>query len=417
MQPPGPGKMPPPPNEPYLYDLQDEVYAREFEDIPPGIPERTHRPSSEPEGPHERAVVALFKRPPIKDEYFYAGAEYLRWWAKDGPVAAPLVTTGSSAVDPLPGAIGQSTTVPLFGGDDFDFDDLSGARVTIGWWKDHDRRFGFEITGFVLEERSLGFDSRSDAAGNPPVFLPFFSAQAGNEAAFVISDPGLNFLGNLKVVADTQFWGIETNTMYNVWRQEHNAFDIIGGFRYADLGEKIVISADLFDPVFNANSAFLDRFDTRSQFYGGQIGFHTGWRFSRLTVDFTGKVALGMTRSRVSIDGLSTQSGGLGPQGTFASGVLTQASNIGARHESDFAVLPQAQIKVGYDILRHITLFAGYDFVYWNQVVRAGDQIDRSVNTSQAFGGTLVGPASPQRVFVTSDYWAHGLSGGLFIKF
>ncbi len=405
--------VPAAPNEPYLYDLQDDGHAPQLEDVSPCPQEGPPAPDAH----HQSLWPSIFTRPSVQDEYVYGGAEYLRWWIKDGPSNTPLVTTGDSAVDAIPGAIGQSTTRVLFGGDDFDFDDLSGVRATFGFWKDVDRRFGFEVTGFVLEERSIQFNSRSTAAGNPPVFLPFNSVLAGTEGAFVISDPNLNFQGNLSAVVDTQLWGIETNSLYNVWRRDHHAFDLLAGFRYADLGEKLVITGDLFDPTFDARMSMLDRFDTRSQFYGGQVGFHAGWRVNRLSVDVLGKVALGVSRSRVSIDGATTLTGGMGPQGTFVGAVFTQPSNIGLQRSTDFAVIPQGQIKFGYDILSHVTLFAGYDFMYWNRVVRPGDQIDRNVNTSQALGGALVGPASPQPLFVTSDFWAHGLSGGLFIKF
>ena len=54
----------------------------------------------------------------------------------------------------------------------------------------------------------------------------------------------------------------------------------------------------------------------------------------------------------------------------------------------------------------------GYNFMYWSNVVRPGDQIDRNINPNLApvFGGTAggVGAAAPARLNRETDFWAHG---------
>src|SRR5262249_32610546 len=45
------------------------------------------------------------------EDYIWVNAEYLLWWIKRGPVAAPLVTVGSAP----PGTIGQAGTAVAFG--------------------------------------------------------------------------------------------------------------------------------------------------------------------------------------------------------------------------------------------------------------------------------------------------------------
>ena len=56
-------------------------------------------------------------------------------------------------------------------------------------------------------------------------------------------------------------------------------------------------------------------------------------------------------------------------------------------------------------------------------VVRAGDQIDRSVNTTRAGvafsdpNNVPVGPINPAPRFVSKDFWAHGANAGLELRY
>ena len=71
-------------------------------------------------------------------------------------------------------------------------------------------------------------------------------------------------------------------------------------------------------------------------------------------------------------------------------------------------------------ITSHWRAFVGYDFMYWSQVVRPGNQVDRNINLSQSavFGsGALTGPAYPMPLFNRSDFWAQGLNAGLEFRF
>ena len=51
-----------------------------------------------------------------------------------------------------------------------------------------------------------------------------------------------------------------------------------------------------------------------------------------------------------------------------------------------------------------------------NTVVRAAEQIDRSVNTTQFDNGLLVGDARPARNFTETEFFMHGLSLGVEVK-
>jgi hypothetical protein len=61
--------------------------------------------------------------------------------------------------------------------------------------------------------------------------------------------------------------------------------------------------------------------------------------------------------------------------------------------------------------------------MYWNQVVRPGDQMSHSVNLTQNAvldpngTGKLVGPAQPAPLFNRTDFWATGLNFGVEFRF
>jgi hypothetical protein len=58
----------------------------------------------------------------------------------------------------------------------------------------------------------------------------------------------------------------------------------------------------------------------------------------------------------------------------------------------------------------------GYNLIYWSDVALAADQIDTTVNLTQAGGNPLVGPARPAFAFRETDYWLQGLTLGVQIS-
>ena len=164
-----------------------------------------------------------------------------------------------------------------------------------------------------------------------------------------------------------------------------------------------------------------DSFRTRNQFYGGQVGLQYEIRKGRWYVDALGKVALGSTHQTVTIDGSTTFIPANSTAIVQPGGLLAQRTNIGHYSQNRFSVVPEVGLKLGYQLKPALRIFIGYNFLYWNNVVRPGDQIDRMVNTSQLpsiFGpGQLVGPARPNFSFRQTDFWTHGVSFGLEWRF
>lgn len=150
--------------------------------------------------------------PPTAAPCAFGSVEYLLWWLSDGSTP-PLVSTGNPA-DTFPGAIGQPGTQVLFGGPNaLQFGTFSGLRATVGFWLGQDQDWGVELSGFLLERRAVQFASASDAAGNPPIYVPFENFNPStpptpHEGSFTVADP-IQFggtAGNIAYSASTQLW-------------------------------------------------------------------------------------------------------------------------------------------------------------------------------------------------------------------
>ncbi len=285
-------------------------------------------------------------------------------------------------------------------------------RYTLGNWLDADHTVGIEGSGFVLENRVSRFAAGSDASGNPPLYFPAFNVATGGERGLPISDPLRLFAGNVFASSSLQLWGTEVNGIFCLVSQPNLQFSVLAGFRYMDLHESLQIENPSQDLLFLNTQIANDRFDTRNQFYGGQLGARLAWQLGGLCVDVTGKVALGSTQQVVNVNGNITEialPGGFAPTpGIFPGGIFAQPSNIGRRTANEFTVLPSAEVKLAYQITPWLRASAGYDFLYWNQVVRPGDQIDHFVNPTQNAvlgAGVLTGPAAPVPLFNRSDFW------------
>ncbi len=342
-------------------------------------------------------------------------SEYLLWWVKNTPLP-PLVTTGNPN-DAFPGAIGQPSTRVLFGGSG-DYGATSGGRLALGMWLDSDQTIGVEGSGFLLERRSVGFNAASDAAGNPPLYLPLYRADLAREGVYRVADPVVGLNGGVGVNSQMRLWGAEANGVVSALRLNGLSLDLLAGFRYADLAERLTMQTNSTDFVNQINDVTYDGFATRNQFYGGQMGARAALVYGRVSLELSGKVALGANHETVNINGNTTETGvGSANPGTFPGGVFAQPSNIGRTTRNQFAVIPEGEFKIGYQLRPNIRATVGYDILYWNDVVRPGSQIDRSINPTQSLGGTLVGPASPAAQFNRTDFWAQGVSFGLEFRY
>lgn len=347
--------------------------------------------------------------------------EYLLWWMKESPVPALVTTSPLGTPRELAGVLGAPGTAVLFGGDGNP--ERSGGRFTLGFWFDDEQTIGLESTTFFLGERSMTF--RDQSAGVPILARPFFNVLTGMEASELVAFPGV-LAGNVAVSSANQLWGTELNLRANCCRGCFWHLDGLLGVRFLGLDDKLSITEGLTVPagagmLAGSNIVVQDRFGTHNLFVGGQTGLEIGVQRGRWSLDLLGKVALGNTHQELNINGITQFSTPGLPVSVQPGGLYALPSNIGHYSRDRFSVVPEAGVRVGFQLTRCLRAVVGYSFLYNSAVLRSGNQIDRGVNVSQLPSqigpGNLVGPARPVPVMRESDFWAQGFSFGLELRY
>jgi hypothetical protein len=352
---------------------------------------------------------------------FYGSAEYLLWWTKSDH-APVLVTTGPASSN---GILGQPGTEVLFGGPgtSLNSDVRQGGRFTLGYWLDPCQQCAVEGVFFFLSNEQTRFLASSDAF--PLLARPFFRINTGSEFSEIATRPDLTN-GFVKVKAPTELWGAELNARHNWCCGCTYRVDGLAGFRYLNLEDGIHVEENLVAvptvPMFaNDHIVVSDVFDTRNQFYGGQVGVDAELRRGRWFVGLKGKIALGDNHESLNIQGAQTITDPAGNVQVFKGGLLALNSNIGHFTRDRFSVVPEVGITLGYQVTDYMRVTVGYNFLYWSNVLRAGDQIDRVIDETQIPNfGAIHPPAGQNRpavLFKETDYWAQGLTFGVELRY
>ena len=174
-------------------------------------------------------------------------------------------------------------------------------------------------------------------------------------------------------------------------------------------------------------SAFLvhDQFNTQNSFNGGDLGMKFEFQRNRWSLDlFPALPWAPRTRWSISAarrgppirrDGIddarrsTTQpsNGGLLAQPTQHRPLRAGQLRRGAR----------TRFELGFQFTRHTRVVVGYNGLYWSRVARAGEQIDRTVNSTLLPDPRGVTPAGdlthPQFTFQQTGFWAQGINVGV----
>lgn len=376
---------------------------------PPGV---YGQPFPMPPGGYGYAPMAVpFVPPNPTNPMIWGGVEALVWWTKAQPLPVPLITTGPAAAGAAAGNIGVPGTVSLNA--PLDLGATGGVRFFGGVWFDGNHTFGMDGSVFLLGHQSTGFGA-SDRTGtggiviNEPVIGAPFITQA--------SAPGID-TGGISVNANSRFVGADVDFLYNLYRAGGWTVNLVAGYRYLELDESIDIYANSLmfmattytDNAGNtvtvpAGSTYAvgDRFATRNYFNGGQLGASVQYALDRWYFGGAFKMAFGDTHEIVNVEGSTT----IYP--TNAAPVSLVGGNyatlqIGRYSQDRFAVAPDLELNVGYQVTPWLRATVGYQFLYLSSVLRPGNQIDNTYN----------GVTHPTVPMVTSGYWAQGLNLGL----
>jgi len=342
------------------------------------------------------------------------GVEALAMWQKGSPTPTPIITSG---------VVGQMGTSVLLGGGTLDTNPGGGFRLAAGYGMNAD--WALDGAFFFVDRRST---SRSVSSSGLPdstdLLLPYFDVNANREAVTEISFAG-DYSGAATTQLTNRLMGAEGNVSWPL--ASMRGVSMFAGVRWLQLEETYSIATS--SPSIPPNAIDIwttsDVFDTSNNFYGAQVGIRGRYDDDRWYATGSGKVALGGMVEKVGIGGqLNTNDfTGLTAVRTYAGGYFALPSNIGSKSRTEFAVVPELALTVGYHLTPAMSLFAGYNVLYASNVVRPGNQIDRNLNTTQsvAFTGEPVvdptGPAKPSSSFNSSTYWAQNLSVGLEFRF
>jgi hypothetical protein len=310
--------------------------------------------------------------------------------------------------------------------------------VALGFWTMCAEYVGFEFSYMGFDNGGTTFNETSSFepdTGGRILAMPFFNATTDREDSLVLAFPDfqaaggiidtggvpINVNGSFALDSDLEIHSAGALMKSVVWVLPDAGWRMffLGGYRFFWLSDDLDMTGTIqpVGPLFGAGSRLevFDSFDTENQFHGGELGLQTELASGPWSVGIITKVALGNNHQTLAIEGETRALGGVAPA-ISAGGLYAQPTNIGRFSDDRFAVLPEASVTFGYQLTRCLRLTTGYNFLYINNVLRAAEQIDRSINTTQFDGGALVGEARPARAVNEGEFWMHGLSAGIELK-
>ena len=355
----------------------------------------------------------------------WVSAEWL-YWASSGNPLPPLVTTSPPGT-PLSsaGVIGAGpTTFTLFGDRRVDGEMRSGFRTQAVYWLDECQRCGLYGDFFFLGRARSSFAAAAPA-GSPVLARPFINALTGLPDAELVSFPGV-LAGGVAAESYTDVIGGGGGFIKNLCCNPCvGRLDLTLGYRYVGITDDLTISETLTAREGSAAPVgttfqIRDHFRARNHFHGPVVGLSGERRADRLFVAGWASVALGVSHQVLTVDGSTVVTDPTGAVVTTApGGLLTQPSNIGTFERNRFAVVPEAGVRVGYQVTPRLRAYVGYTFLYMSSVTRTGDMIDPRVNPNQfaPLVGPAAGPALPAFDPPTRGFWTQGVSVGAQLLF
>lgn len=343
-------------------------------------------------------------------------------WATKGSDVSPLVT--SSPVNPLTpvadaGVLGLATTDVLFGNHTVHDELRPGGRLTIGWNWQQGCPGGGEGYYFGLD----GFSERFTAVavdGEGILARPIVNDDTGLPDSVLVAYPGL-LDGAIEIALDMHFSGAGILLRHTVCGDCCQRTDFLVGYRHARLSDSLRVSETLLS--LDAASGFdagdligrFDNFQAINHFHGVEFGIENRLLRGNFVVVGLAKAAIGASHKSLTIAGETLIDDGATVT-SFDGGVLALPSNSGRYSTQDFGAMGEVGISVEWQPWSTMRLSIGYSWLYWSDVLRAPEQIDTRIDRDQL--APTAGPGSRPDAFLRdTNFWAHGLTGGVRIDF
>lgn len=331
-----------------------------------------------------------------------------RWWINtsyflgvtQNDTVPALATTGGTGI---PGGPGVTT---VHGSERLDHSFRSGFRLESGLWLDRCQNWGVDGSFFFMESTNANFSAAS--TGDSILARPFISQPGSRPSASLLAGPTTG-AGGVNVDSPLHFLGADVNSRHTLFCEDVVRLDFLAGYRFIQMSESISVRARS-EGIDGSLRDIQDRFTTRNLFNGGQVGLAGEYRWERLILASSMKVAFGVNSSELNIEGgtLTSQSG---IASTNATGFLTRSSNIGQTHQLNFAVVPEVNFNIGYQLSDNWRASLGYTFIYVSKVARPGQAIDTTMGTSAD------GIMHPLRNDPIAEFWMHGINFGIEARY
>jgi hypothetical protein len=367
---------------------------------------------------------------------FWFRGEYLFAWVR-GAQLPPLLATSPAGTSQ---ALVPANSTVAFGDERVNDGLRSGFRVRAGGYLDESRRCAIELRFFFLESQSDGgsVGVPPDAAGGAGGLIasrPFINALNGALAAELVTFPGL-LAGDATVDASSSnFYGgdaVFRKTLCCSCPDDCDApgyrVDFLAGYRFLYFDDGVSITERLapLAPQFLPGTRIVlrDDFTANNQFHGGVVGLFAECCRGPWLFEVSPRVSVGQTSRQVKINGFTAVTAPGAAPSLRQGGLLAQSSNIGRHQFNEVGFVPEVDVAVGYRVSQNLRLYAGYTFLYWPEVARAGEQIDLVVNPNLIPGslagpvaGPVAGPARPAVLRNTSDVWVQAITLGAELRF
>jgi hypothetical protein len=271
----------------------------------------------------------------------------------------------------------------------------SGLRLDFGAWLDRCQNLGVQGQFFNLETNQVSNLFTSD--GSSVLSRPFAVPGTGTGVE-LIAGPNLGS-GAVQVQSPLSLLTADVNARLNATCEDQYRLDWLVGYRFFRLDENLRIDSQ------SSLRQIRDDFQTGNVFHGAQIGLTGEYRWERVYVDATGKIAFGRTEQELEIQGGSRLR-----NGSLGEGLLAAATNRGRTSRNRYGVVPETDLKLGYQVGDHLRVSVGYTFLYISNVARPRRAIDTTISPAQL-------GLQPTRLDPASDIWVQGLTLGLEMRY
>jgi hypothetical protein len=367
--------------------------------------------------PPEVPTLSAFESPPPPKERLWLTGEYLFTWVRGDRLPILVTTSPTGTLASLAGVPGSPTTSTLIGDNNVNDTLRSGVRFGIGYWLLPDRALGVEAGTMWVDNEASALSAVS--SGDPILARPFFNAALNNfPSSNLIAFPG-SASGSVNVLASSgNFYEGHVDFTEELCDLGHYRNTLLLGYRFYRYDEGLQIGQTI-SPIGGSfvNGTQIntrDSFVTQNEFHGVDVGLRNEWFWNSLSLEVLAKISVGNLGSKVKIEGSQVVSvPGTAPLAQVG-GLYALSSNIGTMTNDEWTVLPELNLALRWRANCHLQLSLGYSLLWLNQVARAPDQIDFSINPAffPPATQTPTGGDHPSFNLSRSDVWLQSITFG-----